>query len=285
MDAGEVERIISAMKKLNIDILGDDLGYDFAHNLSHDPLYNQSHIIPGLEGISVRDSARDRLREMRIVKSAPTAFFGAAARLVLFECQRCSRCCIENKHIALRPDDCIRIADRLGLSTEDFLAMYTLESADPHQAGMGAREIRKSNEMHCPFYDESQRGCSIYDFRPAVCRCYPTITEDVIQAACRREMLICVNCPASVDLSQRVLSLISDLGQGSLVEILSRSFFCSADSWPFFVTLYLKACRAVFGQDISENKRNALGMRRLASDEEIADLALLFLGVLAIPRS
>jgi len=288
MNAGEAERIICEVEKLGQGLPGED-----ADGVS----YDHTTIGTMIPGTAILDSAipcsaipcsaqrQDCLKEMRIIRSTPKAFSGAAARFVLFECQRCGRCYIENNHIALRPDDCSRMANSLGLSEADFLARYTQESADPDQAAMGTREILKMEDAHCPFYDSSKKGRSIYDARPSVCRCYPTLTEDVIRAACKIEMLTCTNCPASIDLLQNILSLSSDLARNAQAETLARSFFWrwSTDSWQFFATLHLKACQAAFSSAAAEEKIKPLGLRRIASEKEIADMAMPFLAILETP--
>lgn len=76
------------------------------------------------------------------------------------DCPNCSNCC---KAIVptLNDDDIARISRFLGLSEEDFKTKY-LDEAD---------EEWLINIRPCPFLAE--KGCTIYDYRPEVCRNYP----------------------------------------------------------------------------------------------------------------
>jgi Fe-S-cluster containining protein len=97
-----------------------------------------------------------------------------------FKCHKNLQCfthCCHDINVVLTPFDIIRLKNRLGLSSDEFLALYTepqlLEKtdlpvvtlkflADP-ESGAG----RKS----CPFI--RQDGCLVYADRPTTCRYYP----------------------------------------------------------------------------------------------------------------
>jgi hypothetical protein len=58
-------------------------------------------------------------------------YFSANATLHLLDvCERCGRCCREEKGIAVSIDDCRRIARHLGLSLKRFMMDYTSNRFD-----------------------------------------------------------------------------------------------------------------------------------------------------------
>jgi Fe-S-cluster containining protein len=79
-----------------------------------------------------------------------------------FACTRCSTCC-RDKRIQVGPYEVARLARRLGCSTTDFAARWTVdgEATTLSQAETGA----------CVFLGDS--GCTIHADRPLVCRLYP----------------------------------------------------------------------------------------------------------------
>ena len=52
-------------------------------------------------------------------------FLANAALHLLVVCERCGRCCLEEKGIAVSIEDCRRIARHLGLSLKSFMRDYT----------------------------------------------------------------------------------------------------------------------------------------------------------------
>jgi Fe-S-cluster containining protein len=97
-----------------------------------------------------------------------------------FRCHKDVKCftqCCRGINIILTPYDIIRLKKRLGLSSEEFLAIYTepqmlektdipvvtLKLLDEEGVDAGARP--------CPFV--RPEGCLVYEDRPASCRYYP----------------------------------------------------------------------------------------------------------------
>jgi Fe-S-cluster containining protein len=85
---------------------------------------------------------------------------------------RCFTECCRGINIILTPFDVIRLKKRLGLTSEEFLAIYTephlLEKTDlPVVTLKMADDDRKS----CPFVRDD--GCILYADRPSTCRYYP----------------------------------------------------------------------------------------------------------------
>jgi Fe-S-cluster containining protein len=97
-----------------------------------------------------------------------------------FKCHpgiECFTQCCRDINIILTPYDVIRLKNRLKLSSEEFLALYT----EPHmleKTGLPVitlkfleQEDKNSEGKSCPFVREN--GCLIYDDRPTTCRYYP----------------------------------------------------------------------------------------------------------------
>ncbi|KPA19263.1 Fe-S oxidoreductase [Candidatus Magnetomorum sp. HK-1] len=92
-----------------------------------------------------------------------------------FECRKDLECftkCCRDINIILTPYDIIRMKNRLDLSSEEFLAIYTtpqlLEKTDLPVITL---KMLDDDEKSCPFVRED--GCLIYTDRPVTCRYYP----------------------------------------------------------------------------------------------------------------
>ena len=97
-----------------------------------------------------------------------------------FKCHKGVKCfnqCCRDINIILTPYDIIKLKTRLGLSSEEFLALYT----EPHileKTDMPVVTLKLLNEDEsdsdrkaCPFVRED--GCLVYEDRPTTCRYYP----------------------------------------------------------------------------------------------------------------
>jgi Fe-S-cluster containining protein len=92
-----------------------------------------------------------------------------------FKCHpgvKCFTQCCRGINIILTPYDIIRLKNRLGLSSEEFLAVYTqpqiLEKTDLPVVTL---TVMDDDEQSCPFVRED--GCIVYEDRPTTCRYYP----------------------------------------------------------------------------------------------------------------
>jgi Fe-S-cluster containining protein len=104
---------------------------------------------------------------------------GAESRFK-FKCHpgvECFTQCCRDINIILTPYDVIRLKNRLKLSSEEFLALYT-EPQMLEKTGLPVitlkfikDEDQDSDEKLCPFVREN--GCLVYDDRPTTCRYYP----------------------------------------------------------------------------------------------------------------
>ncbi|MCF8067034.1 MAG: YkgJ family cysteine cluster protein [Desulfobacterales bacterium] len=92
-----------------------------------------------------------------------------------FECKNelsCFTKCCRGINIILTPYDIIRMKNRLQLSSEEFLAIYTepqlLEKTDLPVVTLKKMDDERNS---CPFVKDE--GCIIYEDRPTSCRYYP----------------------------------------------------------------------------------------------------------------
>jgi hypothetical protein len=83
------------------------------------------------------------------------------------DCTQCANCCREVKP-EFSEDEIDRLAQRLELSREEFIAKYLEPSGD--QIPWTTRTTP------CPFLKDNL--CSVYDDRPATCRGYPYLYEN-----------------------------------------------------------------------------------------------------------
>jgi Fe-S-cluster containining protein len=86
---------------------------------------------------------------------------------ILFECQRCGNCCTTGDPIRLRQEDVALLARGLKIPVNKALKKFTIK--DPKKAGV----YNFKHILPCKFFDQSERGCRIYQFRPWSCRIFP----------------------------------------------------------------------------------------------------------------
>ncbi|MGB9734655.1 MAG: YkgJ family cysteine cluster protein [bacterium] len=92
-----------------------------------------------------------------------------------FRCHKGVKCftkCCSNINILLTPYDVIRMKNRLGMSSEEFLDRYTyMEIDDKSKQPLLRIKMKNDDKKSCPFV--TPEGCTIYSDRPANCRYYP----------------------------------------------------------------------------------------------------------------
>ena len=84
-----------------------------------------------------------------------------------FECQECGGCCTGAPgYVWVSEDEIERLADRFGLTKEDFEAKFVRE--------IGTRKsLIEFINGDCVFYDRFHTNCKIYRDRPVQCRTWP----------------------------------------------------------------------------------------------------------------
>jgi Fe-S-cluster containining protein len=92
-----------------------------------------------------------------------------------FKCHpdvKCFTKCCRGINIILTPYDIIRLKNRMGISSDEFLAVYTtprlMEKTD---LPMVTLTLLDDDQESCPFVRED--GCLVYEDRPTTCRYYP----------------------------------------------------------------------------------------------------------------
>ncbi|MCX8031298.1 MAG: YkgJ family cysteine cluster protein [Thermodesulfovibrionales bacterium] len=92
-----------------------------------------------------------------------------------FKCHKSIECftrCCRNIQILLTPYDIIRLKNKLGITTGEFLNDYTyIEIEEKSSHPFVFLKMIDDDKRSCPFVYEG--GCKIYDDRPANCRYYP----------------------------------------------------------------------------------------------------------------
>ena len=92
-----------------------------------------------------------------------------------FSCTRqvlCFNACCRDLNQFLTPYDILRLKGHLEISSEEFLAKYTMQHVGP-QTGLPVVSLKgvPDRDWACPFV--APEGCSVYENRPSSCRSYP----------------------------------------------------------------------------------------------------------------
>jgi uncharacterized protein len=92
-----------------------------------------------------------------------------------FNCYKdisCFNKCCRHTEMLLTPYDILRIKNRLGINSHEFLGKYTYTHIDEQSSHpFAVLKMNDDDEGRCPFVTPD--GCSIYEDRPANCRYYP----------------------------------------------------------------------------------------------------------------
>lgn len=92
---------------------------------------------------------------------------------IRFACHKGVACfneCCKNIDIQLTPYDILRLKRRLGLSSSEFVARYTLPFEMDGHGMPGLKLATQPGTTACVFLTEA--GCGVYEDRPAACRYY-----------------------------------------------------------------------------------------------------------------
>ena len=85
----------------------------------------------------------------------------------------CFNECCHEIDVVLTPFDVLKMKTKLGLRSDEFLAKYTLlQSYKDSEIPLLKLAVADEKTRKCIFLGE--KGCTIYESRPAVCRNYPT---------------------------------------------------------------------------------------------------------------
>ena len=92
-----------------------------------------------------------------------------------FECTQCGRCCRNNgefAHVYLNREEVVALADFLGLRPSVFRRRHTFKDE------YGWTQLRTSGPR-CPFLDDDNGTCTVYEARPTQCRTFPFWRETI----------------------------------------------------------------------------------------------------------
>jgi Fe-S-cluster containining protein len=102
----------------------------------------------------------------------PQTFDGA--KEIRFQCRKgiaCWNACCSNIDISLTPYDILRLKQRFGIGSGEFLQKYTVPYEIERDGIAGVKLRPVENGTACQFMTEE--GCSVYEDRPTACRYYP----------------------------------------------------------------------------------------------------------------
>lgn len=91
-----------------------------------------------------------------------------------FQCRKgiaCWNACCSNIDIALTPVDIVRLKQRLGVASWEFLRDYTVPYEMEKDGIAGVKLKPVEGGTACRFMTDA--GCSVYEDRPTACRYYP----------------------------------------------------------------------------------------------------------------
>lgn len=82
----------------------------------------------------------------------------------------CFNECCRNIDIQITPYDIIRLKQRFGISSSEFVSRYTVPFEMDFHGMPGLKLLTKPGSRECVFLGE--KGCTVYEDRPAACRYY-----------------------------------------------------------------------------------------------------------------
>jgi Fe-S-cluster containining protein len=94
--------------------------------------------------------------------------------VIQFRCHKdidCFNACCKNIDIMLTPYDILRLKQRLGISSTEFLRLYTEPFEFGKNSVAGVKYKPTEGTTECQFVTDE--GCSVYEDRPTACRYYP----------------------------------------------------------------------------------------------------------------
>jgi hypothetical protein len=113
----------------------------------------------------------ERLKE-EILKDYPRMSKDDTFKFACHPGVSCFNDCCRDVNIFLTPYDVIRLKNRLGISSQEFLDEHTLL---PFDKGLNypvvLLQMNEEDQKRCPFVAEE--GCTVYEDRPWACRMYP----------------------------------------------------------------------------------------------------------------
>ena len=203
-------------------------------------------------------------------------FLANAALHLLVVCERCGRCCLEEKGIAVSIDDCRRIARHQGLSLKRFMMDFTRPHELKGDLVGSARMLGKKEGEPCPFFDSSLPGCRIHSVKPQVCTAALYLSKmNLLTCEEQKEINDFPICSADKKLRARIDDFALRLNEDAKRE-LARLFDSTRPEVKLFrLLLRLKGMEIYFGTDRAALLAKRLGLARVPKDGEMKDAAFL----------
>ena len=206
-------------------------------------------------------------------------FLANTALHLLFVCDRCGRCCREEKAIAVSIEDCRGIARHLGVSLKRFMKDYTRQHELKGELVGSARMLKKAPGEPCPFYDPALPGCRIHSAKPQVCIAALYLSK--------MNLLICeeqkkINdfpiCAADGKLMARIAELASSIMKDPMAKKQLERLFDSAGEEVelFLLLLRLKGMQIYFGKEKAAKLAWKLGLDRVPEDDVMREICLIY---------
>lgn len=236
-----------------------------------------SNLVPE-GGLKDLDRVRAEMDEM-ISPEFEAYFLANAALHLLVVCERCGRCCLEEKGIAVSIEDCRKITRHLGLSLKRFMKDYTRPHDLLGELVGSARMLGKKEGEPCPFFDSSLPGCRIHSVKPQVCTAALYLSK--------MNLLICeeqkkINdfpiCSADKRLRARIADFASRLDEDTKSKSETEMLFdcMRPDVKLFNLLLRLKGMQIYFGQERATVLARRLGLARVPEDDVLRMVGFVY---------
>lgn len=229
-------------------------------------------------GLKNLDRVKEEMDELISPEFEP--YFSANAALhLLVVCERCGRCCLEEKGIAVSIDDCRRIARHLGLSLKKFMMEYTRPHDLLGDLVGSARMLGKKEGDACPFFDSRLPGCRIYSAKPQVCTAALYLSKmNLLTCEEHKKINDFPICSADEKLRARITDFALRLDEDPVAKgELVRLFHSTRPEVELFrLLLRLKGMEIYFGRERAAVMARRLGLAKVPEDEEMMGTAFLF---------
>jgi Fe-S-cluster containining protein len=229
-------------------------------------------------GLKNLDSVKEEMDELISPEFEPY-FLANTVLHLLAVCERCGRCCLEEKGIAVSIDDCRRIARHQGLSLKRFMKDYTRPHELKSDLVGSARMLGKKEGEPCPFFDSSLPGCRIYSVKPQVCTAALYLSKmNLLTCEEQQKIGTFPICSADGKLRARISDFALRLDEDAEVKSELERLFAStrAEVELFRLLLRLKGMEIYFGPERAALLARRLGLARMPEDEELNEAGFLY---------
>ncbi|MCX6678423.1 MAG: YkgJ family cysteine cluster protein [Methanothrix sp.] len=229
-------------------------------------------------GLKNLDLVKEEMDELISPEFEP--YFSANAALhLLAVCERCGRCCLEEKIIAVSIDDCRRIARHQGLSLKKFMMDYTRPHELKGDLVGSARMLGKKEGEACPFFDSGLPGCRIHSVKPQVCTAALYLTKmNLLTCEEQQKVGTFPICSADEKLRARIADYALRLNEdpaakGELVRLFDST---RPEVKLFRLLLRLKGMEIYFGRERAAPLAWKLGLARMPEAGEMVEAGFLY---------